>query len=181
MKYAVLSNLEIGPLMRVSLIRLGDQEHILLAILHHIIADGWSAGIFIAEMVPLYEAFVSGGTSPLPELKVQYADFSAWQHGWLQGPLLERQISYWGNQLKGPLPVLDLAGDFPRPESPRGYGSMVAISVPQGLVQKLRLLGNREGCTLFMTPAERVLCPSPCPEPAGRSDRRNRFSQSQFH
>ena len=144
-------NLEIGPLIRVSLIRLGDQEHILLAILHHIIADGWSAGIFIAEMVPLYEAFVSGGTSPLPELKVQYADFSAWQHGWLQGPLLERQISYWGNQLKGPLPVLDLAGDFPRPESPRGYGSMVAISVPQGLVQKLRLLGNREGCTLFMT------------------------------
>jgi non-ribosomal peptide synthetase component F len=64
---------------------------------------------------------------------------------------LERQIAYWGNQLKGPLPVLDLAGDFSRPESPRGYGSLVGISVPQGLVQKLRLLGNREGCTLFMT------------------------------
>ena len=144
-------NLEAGPLMRVSLIRMGEQEHILLAILHHIIADGWSAGIFIAEMVPLYEAFVSGCPSPLPEPKVQYADFAAWQHGWLRGPLLEQQIAYWSNQLKGPLPVLDLPGDFPRPESPRGDGSLVVISVPPELVQKLRLLGNREGCTMFMT------------------------------
>lgn len=144
-------NLETGPLMRVSLVRLGGQEHILLAVLHHIIADGWSAGIFIAEMVPLYEAFVSGRPSPLPELNMQYADFAGWQHGWLQGALLERQISYWRNQLKGPLPVLDLAGDFPRPQSPRGDGSLVGISVSPELVQKLRLLGNREGCTMFMT------------------------------
>ena len=144
-------NLETGPLMRVSLIRMDEQEHVLLAILHHIISDGWSAGIFIAEMVPLYEAFVSGRPSPLPELKVQYADFAAWQHGWLQGPLLEQQIAYWSNQLKGPLPVLDLPGDFSRPESPRGDGSLVGISVPPELVQKLWLLGNREGCTMFMT------------------------------
>ena len=144
-------NLETGPLMRVSLIRMDEQEHVLLAILHHIIADGWSAGIFIAEMVPLYEAFVSGRPSPLPEPTVQYADFAAWQHSWLRGPLLEQQISYWSTQLKGPLPVLDLLGDFPRPESPRGDGSLVGISMPPELVQKLRLLGNREGCTMFMT------------------------------
>jgi amino acid adenylation domain-containing protein len=144
-------NLEAGPLMRVSLIRTGEQEHILLAILHHIISDGWSAGIFIAEMVPLYEALVSGRPSPLPEQKLQYADFAAWQHGWLQGALLEQQIAYWTNQLKGPLPVLDLAGDFPRPESPRGHGGVVGISVPPELVQKLRMLANREGCTMFMT------------------------------
>ena len=144
-------NLETGPLMRVSLIRMGEEEHVLLAVLHHIIADGWSAGIFIAEMVPLYEALVSGRPSPLPEQKLQYADFAAWQHGWLQGPLLERQIAYWVNQLKGPLPVLDLAGDFSRPQSPRGHGSLVGISVPPELVQKLRLLANREGCTMFMT------------------------------
>jgi amino acid adenylation domain-containing protein len=144
-------NLETGPLMRVSLIRMDDQEHVLLAVLHHIIADGWSAGIFIAEMVPLYEAFVSGQPSPLPEPKVQYADFAAWQHNWLQGPLLEKQIAYWSNQLKGPLPVLDLPGDFPRPEFPHGDGSLVGIAVPPELVQKLRLLGNREGCTMFVT------------------------------
>jgi amino acid adenylation domain-containing protein len=144
-------NLETGPLMRISLIRTGDQEHVLLAVLHHIIADGWSAGIFIREMVPLYEAFVSGQPSPLPEQELQYADFAVWQHGWLQGPLLDRQISYWVNQLKGPLPVLDLSGDFPRPQSPRGHGGVAGISVPPELVQKLRLLGNREGCTMFMT------------------------------
>lgn len=143
-------NLETGPLMRVSLVRVAEEEHVLLAILHHIIADGWSAGIFIAEMVPLYEAFVSGQCSPLPELTVQYADFAAWQHGWLQGPLLEQQITYWSKKLKGPLP-LDLPVDFPRPESPRGTGSLIGISVPPELVQQVRLLGNREGCTLFMT------------------------------
>lgn len=144
-------NLEAGPLMRVSLICVGEQEYVLLAILHHIIADGWSAGIFIAEMVPLYEAFVSGRPSPLPELKVQYADFAIWQHGWLQGPLLEGQLAYWGNQLKGPLPVLDLAGDFPRPQSPCGAGGLVGAYIPPELMQKLRLLGNREGCTMFIT------------------------------
>ncbi len=144
-------DLEDGPLMRVSLIRMGEQEHVLLAILHHIIADGWSAGIFISEMVPLYEAFVSGSPSRLPELKLQYADFAAWQHGWLSGPLWEQQIAYWQNQLKGPLPVVDLAADFPRPQSPSRKGSLVGISVPLELVQKLRLLGNREGCTMFMT------------------------------
>ncbi len=71
--------------------------------------------------------------------------------GWLQGPLLEQQVAYWCSQLKGPLPVLNLPLDFPRPESPRGDGSLVAISLPSELVQPLRSLGNHEGCTLFMT------------------------------
>ena len=144
-------NLETGPLMRVYLVRMAEEEHVLFASLHHIISDGWSMGLFIAEIVPLYEAFVSGQPSPLPELKVQYADFAVWQHGWLQGPLLEQQIAYWCSQLKGPLPVLELPLDFPRPELPCGDGSLVAISLPPELVQPLRSLGNREGCTLFMT------------------------------
>ena len=137
--------------MRVDLVRMAEEEHVLFAVLHHIISDGWSMGLFIAEMVPLYEAFVSGQRSPLPELKVQYADFAVWQHGWLRGPLLEQQIAYWCNKLKGTLPVLDLPGDFSRPELPRGDGSLVAISLPPELVRQLRLLGNREGCTMFMT------------------------------
>ena len=144
-------DLETGPLMRVYVVRLAEEENVLLAILHHIISDGWSVGLFLAEMVPLYEAFVAGQPSPLPELTVHYADFAAWQHGWLQGQLLEQQIAYWRNKLKAPLPMLDLPADFPRPESLRGAGSLVAISLPPELVQQLRLLGNREGCTIFMT------------------------------
>jgi amino acid adenylation domain-containing protein len=144
-------HLETGPLMRVYLVRMGEEEHVLFASLHHIISDGWSMGLFIAEIVPLYEAFMSGQPSPLPELKVQYADFAVWQHGWLQGSLLEQQIAYWCNKLKGPLPVSDLPVDFPRPESPHGEGGLVSISVLPELVQQLRSLGNREGCTMFMT------------------------------
>lgn len=144
-------NLETGPLMRVYLIHMREEEHVLFAILHHIISDGWSMGLFIAEMVPLYEAFVSGQLSPLPDLNVQYADFAVWQHGWLRGSLLEQQIAYWCNKLKGPLPVLNLPVDFVRPELPRGDGSLIAISLPPDLAQQLRLLGNREGCTMFMT------------------------------
>ena len=144
-------NLETGPLMRVYLLRMAEQEHVLLAVLHHIVSDGWSMGLLIAEMAPLYQAFVTDQPSPLPELAVQYADFAAWQHSWLHGQLLEQQIAYWRNKLRGPLPVLNLPGDFPRPASLRGDGSLVAISLPPHLVQQLRLLGNREGCTMFMT------------------------------
>jgi len=102
-------------------------------------------------MVPLYESFVSGKASPLPDLAVQYADFAAWQLGWLQGNVLADQIGYWRNKLKGPLPMLDLPEDFPRPESLRGEGSVVPLSLSAELVQQLKLLGNREGCTMFMT------------------------------
>lgn len=144
-------NLETGPLLRAYLVRLHEQEHVLFAILHHIISDGWSVGLFITEMVPLYEAFLAGQPSPLPEPPVQYVDFAAWQNSWLQGPVLDQQIAYWSNKLKGPLPSLDLPADFPRPDSMQGEGSLVAVSLPSELVQQLRLLGNREGCTIFMT------------------------------
>ncbi len=144
-------NLETGPLIRISLVRMSEEEHVLLVILHHIISDGWSVGILISEMVPIYEAFVSSQPSPLPELKVQYADFAAWQHAWLCGPVFEQQITYWRHKLKGPLPVLDLPEDFPRPKSPCGEGRVLATFVPPELVQQLQLLSNREGCTLFMT------------------------------
>jgi non-ribosomal peptide synthetase component F len=102
-------------------------------------------------MVPLYEAFLAGQPSPLSELPVQYADFAAWQNSWLQGPLLEQQIAYWSNKLKGTLPNQDLPLDFQRPELMRGDGGLVAASLPSEVVQQLRLLGNREGCTMFMT------------------------------
>lgn len=144
-------NLETGPLLRAYLVRLDEKDHVLLAILHHIISDGWSVGLFITEMVPLYEAFVTGRSSPLPELSVQYADFAAWQHGWLQGQVLDQQIAYWRTKLSGPLPAQDIPTDFSRPESMQGDGGLVAASLPEGLVQQLRLIGNREGCTMFMT------------------------------
>ena len=144
-------NLETGPLLRAYLVRLNEEEHVLLAVLHHIISDGWSVGLFITEMVPLYEAFIGGQPSPLPQLAVQYADFAAWQQEWLQGQVLEQQIAYWRTKLSGPLPPQEIPADFPRPDSMSGDGSLVAASLPGDLVQQLRLLGNREGCTMFMT------------------------------
>jgi amino acid adenylation domain-containing protein len=144
-------NLETGPLLRAFLVRLDEEDHVLFAILHHIISDGWSVGLFITEMVPLYEAFLAGQPSPLSELPVQYADFATWQNSWLQGPLLEQQIGYWSNKLKGTLPNQDLPMDFQRPELMHGDGGLVAASLPSEVVQQLRLLGNREGCTMFMT------------------------------
>ena len=82
-------------LVRVTLLRLNQQSHVLLVTMHHIISDGWSIGIFIRELSLLYEAFLSGQPSPLPELSIQYADFAHWQREWLQGEVLDTQLNYW--------------------------------------------------------------------------------------
>ena len=94
-------SLERGPLFRAALARLGQQEHILLFTVHHIISDGWSIGVLIRELATLYEAFSNGKPSPLPELPVQYADFASWQRRRLRGDLLESHLSYWRKQLAG--------------------------------------------------------------------------------
>ena len=97
-----------GPLVRVALLRLDDQDHVLLLTLHHIVADGWSMGVFVREMAALYAAFMAGAPSPLPELPIQYADFAHWQRQWFRGEVLEQQLSYWRTQLAG-LPALRCA------------------------------------------------------------------------
>ena len=114
-------DLQAGPLLRVLLLQLEDEEQVLVVTMHHIVSDGWSMGIFIHEFVSLYGAYRSGEESPLAELPLQYADFAVWQRGWLQGAVLEQQLEYWRKQLGGRLPVLELPGDRPRP-AVRSYG-----------------------------------------------------------
>src|ERR1044072_5448557 len=90
-----------GPLWRVTLLRLSDEENVLLLTMHHIVTDGWSIGVLIRELTMLYEAYSRGQASPLAELPIQYADYAEWQREWLQGAVLEEQMNYWREQLAG--------------------------------------------------------------------------------
>jgi hypothetical protein len=108
-------DLERGPLFRATLLRLGPEDHVGLLTAHHSVFDGWSMGIFFQELGLLYQAFCAGKPSPLPELAIQYADFAHWQRQWLKSGLTEDQLTYWKKQLAGPLPVLELPADHPRP------------------------------------------------------------------
>ena len=103
-----------GPLFRSKLVRLGEDDHVLLLTMHHIVSDGWSMGVLHRELSVLYPAFVNGESFPLPELPIQYADYAVWQREWLQGEVLDRQLSYWKKQLKGIPGVLNLPTDRPR-------------------------------------------------------------------
>jgi len=100
-------NLSADLMLRASLVRLGDEEHLLLLVMHHIASDGWSRGVLFREITALYQAFFTGESSPLPDLSVQYADYAVWQRHWLQGENLARQLSYWKKQLSGS-PLLEL-------------------------------------------------------------------------
>ncbi|MET0395230.1 MAG: non-ribosomal peptide synthase/polyketide synthase, partial [Longimicrobiaceae bacterium] len=142
-------DLERGPLLRATRIRLAADEHVLLFALHHVVSDGWSMGVLVAEVSALYEAFARGEPSPLPELEVQYADFAAWQRRWLDGEVLARQLDYWRGRLAGAPPVLTLPTDRPRPAVPGERGDHRALEVPAEVARGLRALARREGATLF--------------------------------
>ncbi len=144
-------DLAAGPLVRLKLLRVEPTRHILLFEVHHIVFDGWSVGVFLRELAALYEAFVGGNPSPLPDLPVQYSDFAAWQREWMQAGVLESQLAYWRERLAGPLPVLELPIDRPRPAVPRHEAGAHAALLPAGVAEALRELGRREGATLFMT------------------------------
>jgi amino acid adenylation domain-containing protein len=140
-----------GPLLRTTLLRLGDAEHVLLLTLHHIIADGWSMGVFAREVAVLYEAFATDRPSPLPRLPIQYVDYAVWQRDWLQGAVLETQLAYWMQQLSGNLPVLQLHTDRPRPPVLSYRGARQTRVLSKHLAAALKALGQGEGATLFMT------------------------------
>ncbi|MBD1938355.1 non-ribosomal peptide synthetase [Microcoleus sp. FACHB-68] len=139
------------PLLRVRLLHLKDSEYVVILTMHHIIADGWSMGIFIEEIATLYQAFSNGKPSPLLELPIQYPDFAIWQRKWLQGEVLEKQIAYWKKQLGGTLPVLELPADRPRPAVQTFQGAQESFIVPKKLTEAIAELSRREGTTLFMT------------------------------
>src|ERR1044071_3825715 len=140
-----------GPLLRVNLLHLGKQGHVLILNMHHIISDGWSMGILIREVATLYEAFSQGKPSPLPELSIQYADYALWQRQWLTGEVLEAQLAYWREQLQGAPAVLELPTDYPRPAVQSFRGATHPIQLSAELTEKLRQLSRAEGVTLFMT------------------------------
>ncbi|WP_261204544.1 non-ribosomal peptide synthetase [Laspinema sp. D2d] len=143
-------NLSTGPLMRVTLLQLGELEWILLLNLHHIISDDWSMGVLIREWGEIYGALVVNRPINLPELPLQYADFAEWQREWFQGDILEQQLSYWRQQLRGLIP-LSLAGDFPPEPQPSYQGSSQQIELSPALTQGLKRLSQEAGVTLFMT------------------------------
>ncbi len=138
-------------MLRGQLVRLGEEEHWLLLTMHHIASDGWSLGVFGQELAALYAAFSAGRPSPLPDLRLQYADFAVWQRQWLQGDVLDRQLSYWREQLAGPPAVLELPTDYPPSAVPSYRGASHEILLDEQLTEAIHELSRQEGVTPFMT------------------------------
>jgi amino acid adenylation domain-containing protein len=142
-------DLERGPLLRVTLLQLSGQEHVLLFTMHHIISDGWSVNVFMGELERLYDAFSNGKPSPLPDPGLQYPDFAMWQREWMQGEVLEKQLSFWKDILSGDLPILELPTDHQRPAVPTYKGGMLDFQLDAGAGSALSELARREKCSLF--------------------------------
>ena len=140
-----------GPLIRVNLLRLAEEDHLLVITLHHIICDGWSLGVLLRELTELYGAYLQSKPSPLPEPVIQYADFAHWQREWLQGEVLDNQFAYWRNQLSGELPILNLMTDRPRPAVLTYNGAKQSVEISKDITESLKALSRRHEVTLFMT------------------------------
>jgi len=143
-------DLAIGPLWRRRLLRLGEEEHVLLLTMHHIVSDGWSMGVLIKEIGLLYEVFSAVKPSPLPELPIQYADFAVWQKEWLQGDVLQEQLEYWKQKLDGSPAALELPTDRPRPPVMSYRGAALSYRYSAELRKALNDLSGREGVTLYI-------------------------------
>jgi acyl-CoA synthetase (AMP-forming)/AMP-acid ligase II len=139
-----------GPLFRAHLVRLAEQQHLLLITMHQTIGDGWSRGVLGSELATLYDAFSAGETSPLAPLPVQFADFAYWQRHWQSHPDIVAQLEYWRQQLRDPLPVMELATARPRRTIDDFLTRRRSIGVPASLSEAAKRFSHREGATLFM-------------------------------
>jgi len=144
-------DLEHGPIFRASLVKLSEQDHVLIVSTHHIATDGWSQGVLRHELSVLYEAYLSGAPSPLPPLPLQYADYAVWQRGSLAGEALERQLAYWREHLRDAPVSIALPTDKPRPAVQTYRGASRAAVLPAELIERLKSLSLDEGATLYMT------------------------------
>ncbi|MBG1266526.1 non-ribosomal peptide synthetase [Nostoc sp. WHI] len=144
-------DLKTSPLVRVTILQLKEESHVLLVTMHHIISDAWSTEIFIREITTLYQAFTQGKPSPLEELTIQYADFAHWQRQYLSGQVLETQLNYWQKQLANSPPLLELPSDRTRPAVQSFAGSTEQFQLDKQLTIKLISLSHSSGTTLFMT------------------------------
>ncbi|HEX2187734.1 MAG TPA: amino acid adenylation domain-containing protein [Longimicrobiaceae bacterium] len=144
-------DLAAGPLLRATLLRLAEDDHVLCINMHHIVSDGWSMQVLIREVATLYSAFVRGEEPRLPELPVQYADYAVWQREWLSGEVLDAQIGWWKERLAGAPPLLEIPTDRPRAVGQSPMAASHSFRVAPELSQGLRELSRRGGGTLFMT------------------------------
>jgi amino acid adenylation domain-containing protein len=140
-----------GPLLRATILKLAERDHVLVFTMHHVVSDAWSAAIFSQELQTLYAAFAEGKASPLPELAIQYADYAAWQRKYFQGAVLEAQLSYWREHLRGAPPLLQLPADRPRPEVRKFEGAYEPIPVRGDVAEAVKTFCQQEGATSFMT------------------------------
>ncbi|PYB79952.1 non-ribosomal peptide synthetase [Pseudomonas soli] len=143
-------DLTTGPLLRASLLRLGEAHHVLLLTVHHIVADGWSLGVLTRELNALYPALREGKDDPLPALAIQYGDYAVWQRRWLAGEQLQRQADYWRQALDGAPTLLSLPSDRPRPARQDFSGASLALQLDARLGAGLRALAQRHQVTLYM-------------------------------
>lgn len=139
-----------GPTLRIRVVRLGQEDHLILFTMHHIATDLWSLNVFAREIMTLYDAFSNGLPSPLPELPVQYADFAAWQREWLQGETLAKQLSYWKEHLRDSPALLELPTDRPRPAIQTFRGLSQTFILTKELSGSLLSLARQADATPFM-------------------------------
>jgi amino acid adenylation domain-containing protein len=142
-------DLEAGPLLRTTLLRLAPERHMLLVSLHHLVGDAWSVSVLLQELIALYSAAVEGRVPALPALPIQYADFTLWHRDWLQGEVLERYLNVWRERLADSPAVLHLPTDRPRPAHRSQAGRRLVVRIPAALARRLEALARREGTTLF--------------------------------
>ncbi|SDM94588.1 non-ribosomal peptide synthetase [Pseudomonas azotoformans] len=143
-------DLQHGPLLRVSLLAVSEEEHVLVLVQHHIVSDGWSMGVMVQELMQLYAAYSQGQDCALAPLPIQYADYALWQRSWMEAGEKARQLEYWRELLSGMQPVLELPFDQPRPAQQSFRGARQDITLEPALVAGLKALAQREGVTMFM-------------------------------
>jgi amino acid adenylation domain-containing protein len=138
-----------GPLIRASVLKLGERNYLLLLSMHHIISDGWSIGILFRELAALYESYSARKRASLSELPLQYSDFAYWQRQWLQGEALKNHLTFWKDYLSGANTILDLHTDRPRPPAQSFRGARQSFRIPSDVVDSIKSLAQQERATLF--------------------------------
>ena len=137
-------------MLRATLIKQGEQDHLLVVTMHHIASDGWSMPVIVREVASLYRSYSENKPSELPALELQYADYAIWQRNYLKGEVLEKKVGYWKEKLAGVAP-LELTPDYPRPAVQSTRGSSVKFTIEKEQAEQLSQLGREEGATLYMT------------------------------
>ncbi len=143
-------NLSTDLMLRIQVLKLAENDYVIIYNIHHIACDSWSIEIFLRELITLYRAYCQGEENPLPVLKVQYADYAQWQRNWLQGNVLEKQLDYWQTQLSGISPLHHFPLDNPRPEKQSFEGRIHLQRISKELTQGIKTLCTKHEVTLFM-------------------------------